>query len=434
MSSWGDSDELGRSFRRGFATTFSVDLITKVFGAATVLVLIRGLSISTYAYTTLFFTLAQFAGGAAGGGVRTRYLREEAERISRGGGAFDREEAFLTALFKGTVLIVGIGVAALPVARAVGLGAKFGGATSLVAYATAFAVGFSAAELAIVRYQARRRFAAAGAVSVARAAALLGASLMILLTGGNVVLLSLWLVASMALVGVIAAGPIVWRALLAPSRRSPASWFTREEVWLSLYYAAAAGFAYVDVMVAGALLSEHQLATLGASLRYLAIVQSPIPALGAILRVRTSQFDLIDSPANQRAMVLTWLRRTTLPAGLLMAVVIALSPVIIPHIDGGKYPGSVAALQIFLITAFSAYLTAPAVSILMAQRRFFFLAWIYALSLLLNLAGDVVVARRYGVLGIAVVSTALYVATDLVLTFRALRHASGTKRTVSVDG
>src|SRR5207249_4695198 len=140
-------------------------------------------------------------------------------------------------------------------------------------------------------YQARRRIVAAGPVAIARAAALLGASVMILVTRDNLVVLSLWLVASMLLVGVVAASPLAWKRLSAHSRRLRMSWFSTEELWLSFYYVAAAGFAYVDVMVAGAFLSHHQVATLGASLRYLAIVQSPIPALGAVLRVRTSQMD-----------------------------------------------------------------------------------------------------------------------------------------------
>jgi O-antigen/teichoic acid export membrane protein len=413
------SPELSRTFRRGFATTFALDLVTKVIAATTVVVLIRGLSVSSYAYITLFLTIAQFTGSAAGGGVRTRYLREEAERLSRGDGA-DREEAFFGSLLKGTVLIVSIGACAIPLVWSLGIGSEFGGATSLVAYATAFAVGFSAAELAIARFQARRRFAAAGVISVARAATLLAASVMILVTSEKVAVISLWLVGSTVAVGVVAAGSVVMRSGSLHLRRPPGSLFSSEETWLSLYYVAAAGFAYVDVLVAGALLGQHEVATLGASLRYLAIVLSPIPALGAVLRVRTAQIDLIDSPARQRAMVMTWLKRTALPAGALICMVLVLAPVVIPQLDGGKYPDSVAVLQIFLATALGAYLTAPSVSILMAQRQYGFLAAVYIAGLLLNLVGDVAVAPRFGVVGIALVSAVIYIAIAIALTTKAL--------------
>jgi O-antigen/teichoic acid export membrane protein len=416
------SAELSRSFRRGFATTFALDLLTKVIAVATVVVLIRGLSVSSYAYITLFLTIAQFAGSAAGGGVRTRYLREEAERLSRGGHA-DHEEAFFASLLRGTVLIVAIGACAIPLVWSLGVGSEFGGATSLVAYATAFAAGYSAAALAIARYQARRRFAAAGAISVARAAALLAASAMILVTGENLAAISLWLVGSAVVVGVVAAGSVALRSGSLPLRRLRPSSFSSEEAWLSLYYVAAAGFAYVDVLVAAALLGQYEVATLGASLRYLGVIQSPIPALGAVLRVRTSQVDLVDSLASQRTMVRSWVRRTILPAGVLMAAVLVVAPIVIPQIDEGKYPGSVSVFQIFVLTAFSAYVTAPAASILMAQRRYAFLAGIYTIGLLLNLAGDVVLAPRFGVVGIAVVSTSIYVAIDVTLITHALRRS-----------
>ena len=421
MSTPADTADLARSFRRGFAATYAVDLVTKALGAAIVVVLIRGLSVESYAYTTLFLTLAQFAGSAAGGGVRTRYLRDEAERLSRGDSA-GGEGAFVSALVKGTLLIVVIGAAALPIMWAAGIGAEFTRAVNLVAYAIAFAAGFSACELATARYQAKRRFLAAGVVSVVRATALLAAAFIVVATAQSVVVLSLVLVASMLLAGAITAGPVALGGAAVLPRSWP--WFDREEVLLSLYYVAAAGFAYVDVMVAGALLSNHQVATLGASLRYLAIVQSPIPALAAVLRVRTSQVDLVDSLANQRAMVLTWLRRTSLPAVIVVGATVLVAPLLIPQLDGGKYPGSIAVLQIFLVTALSAYLTAPSVSILMAQRRYVVLVAIYAAGLVLNFAGDVAVARRFGLVGIAVVSSAVYVALDIALTALALRYTS----------
>ena len=427
-----DSVELDRLFRRGFAATFALDLVTKALAAATVVALIRGLSVSSYAYTTLFLTFSQLSGAAAAGGVRTLYLREEAERVSRAGKAA-AGAAFVDSLIKGILLIVVFGICAVPIADAFGYGSRFGSA-QLILYATAFAIGYSVVELAIVHYQAGRHFVTAGSLNVLRALTLLGASLAITTTGQSVLVVSLAFIVSITAVGVIAAGPIARRSLLALRTFPRLSLFNREEMWLSFYSIGAAGFAYVDVMVAGALLGKHQVATLGASLRYLAIVLGAIPALAAILRVRTSQFDLIDSPANQRAMVLGWIRRATLPTALLIGSAVLLAPVVIPAIDKGRYPGSVEALQIFLVTAFSAYLTAPAANVLMAQRQYGTLTTIYAIGLLLNLAGDIIVAGPFGVVGIAIVSSTVYVAIDLAMVIRSLAFASSVSATSERSG
>jgi O-antigen/teichoic acid export membrane protein len=232
-----------------------------------------------------------------------------------------------------------------------------------------------------------------------------------------------WLAASMVVVGVITAGQTSLKAVGQTHGRFSFG-FSREDGWLSLWSVAGAGFAYVDVLVAGALLSHYQVATLGASLRYWAIVLSAIPALGAVLRVRTAQVDIVDSPTNQRTMIVSWVRRTTVPAAVLVGGAAALAPVVIPLLDGGKYPRSVEVFQIFLVTAFSAYVTAPAGITMLAQRRYAPLAAIYGAGLLVNLIGDIIVARPYGIVGIAVVSSVVYVGIGLAATIESLREAA----------
>jgi O-antigen/teichoic acid export membrane protein len=423
MSAQASTVALNRSFRRGFTLTFAADLVTKGLSAATVVVLIRGLTVSAYAYTTLFLTLAQFAGAAAAGGIRTRYLREEAEVLSRGG---ERASAtpFTISLIKGSLLIATVAVCLLPVSALLHLGARFGAGSGLILYSAGFAAGYGATELAIAHYQARRRFATAALLSVLRAAALLTAAVLISVTHQTVWLLSVSFVAAMVTVGVATAAPIAWPAIRSTGVRIAALRFDSEERWLSLYYLAAAGFAYVDVLVASALLSQRQVATLGAALRYLTIALAAVPSLGAILRVRTAQVDMVDSPTAQRRMIVRWIRHGAAPIAGGVGLVMLLAPWAIPIADGGRYPESIPVLQVFLVTCAATYLSAPAVSVIMAQRRYGALARMYGAGLAINLAGDVLVAHRFGVLGISVVSSSVYVVLDAAMTADALRHAA----------
>lgn len=254
MSAHGSTVQLNRSFRRGFTLTFTADLATKAFSAVTVVVLIRGLTVSVYAYTTLFLTLAQFAGSAAGGGVRTRYLCEEAESRSR---ATKRApDLFATALLKGTLLIAAAGLCSVPLVGRLHLGAKFGAGPGLILYSAAFAAGYAATELVIAHNQAGRRFGRAGALSVIRAGVLLAAAVFVSFTHQDPVVLSISFVAAMALVGLAAAVPLVVPALRHGSFHLRSLWLDREERRLTLYYLASAGFAYVDVLVASAILGS----------------------------------------------------------------------------------------------------------------------------------------------------------------------------------
>jgi O-antigen/teichoic acid export membrane protein len=419
---------LAKVFRRGFAATFALDIISRAFGAATVVVLIRGLPVSSYAYTTLFFTFAQLFGSAATSGVRTRYLREEAERLSRAT-VDDARGAFIDPLVKGTLLLVAIGLCVAPIAAAAGVGSDYAGGGTLTFYATVFAIGYAQVELSIAHFQARRRFVTAGVLSIVRAIALFGASLVVVIVSDqSAFAISFWFVASMLALGLLTAGRIVRASIRGSHHLRGLTWLNREEMWLSFYYVAAAGFAYVDVVVAATLLTDYQVATLGASLRYLSIALAAIPALGAVLRVRTAQADIVDSPADQEAMVLGWIRRGAFPTAFVVGAAALLAPVVIPLLDGGKYPESVETLQIFLVTAFSAYLTAPAANVLMAQRRYLVLASIYGVGLALNLIGDVAVARKFGVIGIAIVSSAVYVAIDAAMVLSSAMYALKFKR------
>jgi O-antigen/teichoic acid export membrane protein len=422
MSLPATSAELDTSFRRGFAAAFTSDLIGKAAAAATLVILIRGLSVSSYAYATLCLAFAQFAASAAGGGVRTRYLREEAERTSRAIRGTP-EISFLDPVLKGMLLVVAFGLCAASVAWATGFASALRGVT-LIVFATGLAASLSAVELAVAHYQARRRFFTAGWLMVLRTFALLGAAVGIVLTRQSAFFIGLWLVGSMVAVALVTAGPIAWRSHFAHTRSKRISWFKREEMWLSLYYLAASAFAFVDIAVAAALLSDDEVATLGASLRYLAIILAALPALGAVLRVRTSQADVIDDRTNQRALVLNWIRRALLPAALIVGSTVVLAPVAVPRIDGGQYPGSIVVLQIFLVVAFAAYLMEPGVNVLMAQRQYAFLVCTYALGLVINLLGDIIVARTFGLAGIAIVSSAVYVGIGIATLVRTLSMAS----------
>jgi len=416
----------GRIFRRGFATTFGLDIATRALSAVTVVVLIRSLSVSAYAYVTLLLTFAQLFGSAATSGVRTRYLRDEAERFSRSG---PRGTGLLLAPLLKTVALVGIlGLIGAPIASRLGLAsARHASSSALVLYAAGYAVGYGAAELAIAHFQARLRFFAAGVISVARAGALLIAALVIATTDGSPRTIALLLVAATLVVGVTTTVPLANISGAGRALARHAVGFTREELWLTLYYVAASGFAYVDLLVAGALLSEYQVATLGAAVRYLAIVLGAVPALGAILRVRTSQADIVDSPAAQVQMMLRWLRQGVIPAIVVTGAAAGAAALVIPQIDGGKYPTSIPTFQVFLVTAVSAYLTAPAANVLMAQRRYVTLAGIYGTALLVNLVGDIAVARAFGVVSIAVVSSSTYIGIDVAMLMSGLRYANARR-------
>jgi O-antigen/teichoic acid export membrane protein len=419
----GPRAQLDRVFRRGFAETFVLDVVARALSAASIVVLIRGLDVSAYAFVTLFLIFAQFLASAAGGGVRLRYLRREAERISRGE---SRDSvSFGAALASSSVLVAVNALAFLPFVAAFVDVPAAGTAWGLVVYSMGFGIGWGAIELAIAHYQSRKRFRLAGGIGVLRAAAILGVSvLVVMIDASGPPPLALWFVGGMLLAGTIAAAWVLGRRDPSADGTLRERWlFSSEEGWLTAYLLAAAGFAYIDVIVASIFLDERGIATLGATLRYLSVALAAIPAIGAVLRVRVSQTDVVDSGENQRALILHWLRVTVLPGAAVLGISIALVPFVIPLIDGGRYPGSIIALQILLVSAVAAYVSEPGSNVLMAQDRNAALAMLFGVALAVNFVGALLVAPRWGVTGIAVVSSSSFVALRLAVTAYALERA-----------
>jgi O-antigen/teichoic acid export membrane protein len=182
-----------------------------------------------------------------------------------------------------------------------------------------------------------------------------------------------------------------------------------------VFFIASAGFWYSSTFLVAALLDDTAVASFGAALRYISFVLGPVAALMAVLRVRTSQHDVVDSHSTQITMLLRWMKQTSLPTLAVVGSAAALAPLLIPLIDAGRYPDSVTIFQLMLIEAFFVYLTIPAPNLMMAQRRFRLLAVLFSLFLVAQTAASVFAGTVWGVIGIAATSTAFGVASRIAL-------------------
>ena len=89
-------------FRRGFVSTFALDVVARGMSAVTLILLLRTLAVSDFAFIVLLLNVGQFLGSAATGGIRLRYTRLEAERVSRG---HEEPSAFHATLLSGSATV-----------------------------------------------------------------------------------------------------------------------------------------------------------------------------------------------------------------------------------------------------------------------------------------------------------------------------------------
>jgi O-antigen/teichoic acid export membrane protein len=404
------------AFKRGYVSTFVLDVVARGFSALTLILLLRTLSVGDFAFVVLLLNVGNFLGSAATGGVRLRYTRLEAERVSRGQEA---PTAFHATLLSGSGLILAAGALGLLGASVLGVGGG-GERIAFVAIGIAFTLGSAAVEMAVFHYQAQLAFLRAGLIQVTRSAVLLaiaGLATAGLLESGETI--GVYFSLGVCLVGLIVAGPLALATRGGEHDLEGRFGFGRETAALTLYSMASAGWAYLDLFLVAALLDDAAVAAYGAALRYVSLVMGPVPAMVSVLRVRTAQSDMVDSDEAQVAMMKRWAKQTAPPALLILALAAIAAIWAIPLIDGGRYPDSIPIFQVLLVTAFAQFVTLPNSSLLIAQERYTTLAWVNAAAVVLNVAVAALAAELFGVVGIAVAGALVAIGQVSVVTFLA---------------
>lgn len=403
-------------FKRGYISTFALDVLARGMSALTLILLLRTLAVGDFAFIVLLLNVGSFLGSAATGGVRLRYTRLEAERVSRG---HEEPSAFHATLLSGSGLILAAGVLGLLGASVLGVG-DTGERLTFVAIGIAFTLGSAAIEMAVFHYQAQLSFLRAGLIQVVRGVVLLvvaGLATAGLLESGEAI--GVYFSVAVCMVGLVVAGPIALATRGAEHGLEGRFGFGRETAALTLYSMASSGWAYLDLFLVAALLNDVAVAAYGAALRYVSIVMGPVPAMVSVLRVRTAQSDMIDSDEAQIEMMKRWAKQTAPPALMILGLAAIAAIWAIPLLDDGRYPDSIPIFQVLLVTAFAQFVTLPNSSLLIAQERYTSLAWVNAGAVILNVVVATIAAELFGVVGIAVAGALVAIGQVSVVTFLA---------------
>ena len=420
-------------FRRGFLSTFTLDIVARGISALTTILLLRALPTDAFAYIVFFLTVGQFFGSAATGGLRMRYARLEAERVSRG---IEEPSPFHVTLRNGTVLIVAAALVSLIGASALGIGKDAGERDLFIVLGTAFTLGHASIELTSFHYQAQLAFVRAGLIQVARSVVIFVVALAAtvdLINSGTVV--ALYFAIAVDIVALLVALPIAFSTRHTTILGEGRFGFGRESASLTVYSLVSSGWAYLDIFLVASLLSASAVASYGAALRYVSILTGPVPSLIAVLRIRTAQHDMIDSQDDQVALMFRWLRQSFVPTFVILCAGALAAIWLIPWVNDNRYPDSVGIFQILLIATFAEFITLPSSSLLVAQERYTTLAWVNTAVVAMNIPLAILAASLFGVIGVAFAGTTVGVLQVTLVTYLAAHPpAPGTRRPMRRSG
>ena len=241
------------TFKRGFASTFTLDVLGRAMSAVTLVLLLRALSVEGFAFVILLLSIGQFMGSAATGGLRMRYVRTQAERVSR---ELDEPSSFYLTLRGGVILIVVAAALGFLGATLIDVGTSRERAV-MALIATTYTLGHASVELSAVHYQAHVAFVRAGVLTSLRSFVQLVpaiAATMGLLTTGPAVGTAFAI--GVCCLGLATAGPLAWSTRKSVADREGRFGFGRESATLTLFSIASAGRPYINIFLVAALLDD----------------------------------------------------------------------------------------------------------------------------------------------------------------------------------
>lgn len=394
-----------------FAQVLSFDLLSKLALGAITIALIRFMPIDEYAALTFAVSGAGLVAQMFSAGFNRIYI-VGFERYALG----DKLEALLA------LQLLGVGALAV-------VGASLAAALKgLYPAAVVLAGAIVLSEFSKTYYQRELRFARYSGIEVARTAVQGAAVGGLLLAYGERLEAAavLWAqAAALALAFCVALGPVVrWRRLGDTSSAGALARALAVGPYplLFAYFSVIAIFSQVDVMMVRWLADDRVLASYGAALRYYGVLSL---ALGAVHAV------LLPTVQNTRVPQLETLFRQHLRLVLIFSPLVVLVMVaagwVMPWVDRGRYPDSIAAFRVLAVSAAVSFAFSPHVNLLIKMERFAFLVVLAAAALGVDFAMLLWLVPQHGAVGAAVATLIATAVVTMTIYFESRRL--GFKRT-----
>ncbi|HEV8584863.1 MAG TPA: polysaccharide biosynthesis C-terminal domain-containing protein [Methylomirabilota bacterium] len=251
----------------------------------------------------------------------------------------------------------------------------------------------------------------------------------VLLAGGGVVAL---------LAGSLGTSAVMWlvaRALAGDPGRAPAvpagagAALLRRAVPFGLLMAGFALYYRVDMVMLEWLAAPGELGRYAAAYRFLDAVVVLAASLGGPLFPRLSSV-AVGAPAEARRLLEAgW--RPLLALGLPLTVgTVAVAGDLVALLFGAEFAGAAPLLRLLILGTLPLFWINIANHALIAADRVWALVGVYALSALVNVAGNLVLVPRWGAAGAAVATVACEW-LNLVLVVRLVREAFGVTLAIS---
>jgi O-antigen/teichoic acid export membrane protein len=393
---------------RNVAVVFSGTAVTSALGIATAFVLVRHLAPAEYGIFSVLDMIVGVSAGLLTAGINWSLIQSvAARRDDRGEASYFARRVLEIELAYGLAVALGLLLGADYIAR------RLLHHPELIIYVRLCSVGVVGSVLFEYRrafLQALRRFRLDASFSVIQSAVYLLVVVVLLGVGAlRIRLLAVAYVAVPLIVSLTAIALI--REQLTVGRRESRIDFLRRMApaygWLLCYTISLWIIGQVHILTLTRYFPLEDVGVYGFSNKVYVVA---LMAMNAVKVVALPTFAALPERAALRAAYNRALRGTT-RASILWWGSLPFIGLFVHFFAGGRYAGATVIIEIFMVGAAISTMLSPATQVLIALEKFGALATVGIASVLLNIAGHLLVTVRYGGVGAA----AVQVSTNLVI-------------------
>lgn len=386
-------------FFKDFSIVFIFDILAKIILLLILLLTVRLLSPLEYAFFVKFNSLANLLLGIFASGIGIAFVRSVSDLSSVGRISLVKSLYLLSLSF---ILVIFLpvffcshflsGIYKFPV--------------YLIVLSLFYALTLSYLKINQFYFQGQEKYFTGGLVELIRTGAIFFLISIVYLFSGTISILQLCLIYIIS--GLVVCG-ILFKEIFSFTTFKfnkkvflYAKLLLSESAWLLFYCFLLAFLGQADIILLSFFASDTEIANYGVAQKYQSLALSLLPALLALMRVKTAKRDFSYDPIKRRDFTRKWIKSTSPCAIVVILIGIFLSQYIMPLLNGTQYNAAIPLFQIMLIGVGISYVFSPNVPILMAAKRFSSLCVLCFIALLITVVGNYLLIPSLGAISPAI--------------------------------
>lgn len=399
MSNWSKIKQLIKNRQISVPKDFSIvaifDIIAKLLAALTSVLLIRFLSTSLYAEYVKFNSISSLVFGVVGTSMGVAFVRGGTEYTSRGYKCLKTIYAIcISLLFMATLALVFL----IPLLTHIYI-ASLG----TVAFALIYGFVQSVNRVNGSFFQVKEKYTVAGLLDNAKHFFFIVFMLIaIVVIGeiGNIYLFFLFVISSFVpvFVGICLIKKEEKGIVDDKLGNETIKMLFSEAGTLIIYWLLLNMIDQTDIILVNRMLDETALSNYGVALKYYQLLLTLQASIATVLRIRTSNKDVVDSRERQREFSIKWIKKTGVYIlGVVLVTNIFAAPVM-NLLNGERYGLAIPAFRIFIFGAAISYLFAPNTAVMMSAKKHKLLCVYTTIGFVVNALIDLMLIPRWGII------------------------------------